>query len=94
MSMVTDTLSPLLSDAMMQETEQNLSVSCLNCLHLDFADNYQIQDPGSGLFANPRNILMTGEVFVCLLCWLYKPLIIVHILSARTVHLPILENGI
>lgn len=50
------------------ELEQNLSVSNLNCLPFAFADNGEIQDSesarGKGLFANARNILITGGTFV------------------------------
>ena len=63
-----------------RESELNLSVSCLNCLPFAFADIHQIQDPGSGLFANAQSILITGGTFVSLSCGLYKQLIIVHIL--------------
>ena len=85
------THSPLVPDATMQrESEQNLSVSCLNCLPLAFADNYQIQDSGSSLFPNFPSILITGGTFtVSLSCGLYKQLIIVHILFVRT----LLERG-
>ena len=67
MSLATDSLlSPPLPDAIQvsRQSEQNLSVSCLNCLPLAFADNRQIQDSSSGLFANARNILVTGGTFV------------------------------
>ena len=60
-------LLPSLPDAIMQvstELEQNLSVSCLNRLPLAFADNRQIQDPGSGFFGNAQYILITGGTFV------------------------------
>jgi hypothetical protein len=63
-------LSPTLPDAIMQveESGQNLSVSCFNRGHLPlaFADqkNRQIQDSGSGLFANAENILITDGTFV------------------------------
>ena len=99
MSLATDSpLSPS-SDAIMQvstESEQTLSVSYLNRLPLAFADNCQIQDFGLGLLANPQNILIAGGTFVVvsLSCGLYKQLIIVHILSARTIfYLPILGKG-
>ena len=71
--------SPSLPNAIMQvstESEKNLSVSCLNRLPLAFANNYQIQDFGSGLFSNVQNILITGGIFVRLSCGLYKQLII------------------
>ena len=92
-------LSPSLPDAIVQisrESEQNLSVSYLYCLPLAFADNHQIQDPGSGLFPNAQNILITDSIIVSLSCKLYKQLIIVHILSARiSILLPlILQKGI
>ena len=93
-------LSPLLPDAMMQvsrESEQNLSVSCLNGLLLVFVDNCQNRDFGSGLFGNPQNLLITGGTFVAvsLSCGLYEHLIIVYILSARTIFYSlILEKGI
>ena len=93
------THSPL-PDAIMQvsaESEQNVSVSCLNHLPLSFADNRQIQDTGMGLLANPQNMLITGGTFVLVnpSCGLYKQLIIVHILSARTIfYLPISGKGI
>ena len=92
-------LSPSLPDTIMQvsESERNLSVSCLKCLSSTFADNLQIQDSGLSLFANPQNLLITGGTFsVVSLYWgLYKQLIIVHILSARTISsLPILGKGI
>ena len=70
-------LSPSLPDAIMQEvsseSEQDLSVSCLNRLPLGFADNSQIQDSSSGLFGNPQNVLITGGtiVVVSLSCGLY-----------------------
>ena len=67
------------------------------CLLLAFADNGQNQDSGSGLIANPQNLLITGGTFVVvgLSCGLYEQLIIVHILSARTTfYSPILEKGI
>ena len=51
-------LSPSLPDAIMK----NLSVSYLNSFRLRcFADNRQIQDSGSGLFANTRNSLLITE---------------------------------
>ena len=82
-------LLPLLPDAIMQvprESEQDLSVSYLNCLPLAFADNFQIRDSGSGFFANAQNVLVTGGTFVVSLSYgLYKLLEIVHILSARTI---------
>jgi hypothetical protein len=93
------THSPLLPDAIMRastESEQNLSVSCLNCLPLAFTENCQIQDSGSGqgLFVNAENVLITGGIFVSLSCVLYKQLITIHILSARTTsYLPIPEKG-
>ena len=83
MSLATHTpLSPSLPNAISQELEQYLSVSCLNHLPVAFVDNSQIQDSGSGLFANAQNVLITGGTFivVCLSCLLYKQLIIVHIL--------------
>ena len=60
-------LLPLLPDAIMQvprELEQDLSVSCLNCLPLAFADNCQIRDSDSGFFADAQNVLITGGTFV------------------------------
>jgi hypothetical protein len=59
-------LSPLLPDTVMQvsESEQNLPVCCLNGLSFTFADNCQIWDSGSALFANNKNILITGGTFV------------------------------
>ena len=80
-----------------RESEQDTSVSCLNCLPLAFADNHQIRDSGSGFFANAQNILITGGTFVVvsLSYGLYKPLKIVHILSSRTIfYLPTLVKGI
>jgi hypothetical protein len=92
------THSSLSPDAMIQVSEQNLSVSYKNHSPLAFADNCQIKDSGSGLLANARNTLITGGTFVVSLsCWLYKQLIIVHILFARTMStfsLPILEKSI
>ena len=56
------------------------SLSCVNRLPLPFADNRQIQDSGSGLFANAQNILITGGTFVvCLSCGLYKRLIMIYL---------------
>ena len=46
------------------ELEQNPSVSCLHHLSLAFADDSQVQNSGSGFFANSRNILITGGTFV------------------------------
>ena len=71
------TLSPTLPDAVMQvstESEQNHSVSYLNCLPLDFADNCQIRDSVSGLFGNVQNVLIPGGNFVVVSfsCGLYK----------------------
>ena len=71
------TLSPTLPDAVMQvstESEQNHSVSYLNCLPLDFADNCQIRDSVSGLFGNVQNVLISGGNFVVVSfsCGLYK----------------------
>ena len=72
---------------------------CWNYLPLAFADNRQIQDSGSGLFAYARNTLITGGTFVVSLSCgpgLYKQLIIVHISSARTMSIfppPILGKG-
>jgi hypothetical protein len=96
-------LSPMLPDAIMQvsrESEQNLSVSCLNHLplaKLAFSDNNYIQDSGSGLFANVQNVLINGGIFIVgLSCELYKQLIVVHILSSRTIivfYPPILKKG-
>jgi hypothetical protein len=60
-------LSPLLPDAIMQlstELDQHLSVNCLNRLPSAFVYNCQIQDSDLGLFANARNILITGGTFV------------------------------
>jgi hypothetical protein len=59
-------LLPSLPDVITQvsESEQNLSVSCLNYFPLAFTDNCQIQDSSSGLFANASNILITGGTFV------------------------------
>ena len=90
-------LSPSLPNAIMQvstESEQTFSVSYLNYLPLVFTDRFQ--DSGSGLFANAQNILITGGTFIVgLFCSLYKQLMTVHILSARTIiYLPILEKGI
>ena len=90
-------LSPLLPDATIQvsmESEQNLSVSCLNLLLLVFADNLQNQESGAGLFGNAQNVLITGGTFVVvsISCELYKQLIIVHILSTRTIFY--LEKGL
>ena len=79
-------------------SEQNLSVSCLDRLPLAFADNFQSQASGPGLFPNAENILITDStiVVVCLSCGLYKQLMTVHILSARMSILPppILGKGI
>ena len=95
-------LSPSLPDAMMQvsgESEQSLSVSCLNPLAwLLLTIAWLIQDSGlasSALFANIQNLLITGGTFVVSLsCGLHKQLMIVNILSARTMfYLPILEKG-
>ena len=91
-------LSPALPDAIMQvstELEQNPSVSCLDHLPLAFPDYHQIQVSGSGLFPNAQNILITGGIIVSLSCGLYRQLVIVHILSSRTIfNLPILKKGI
>ena len=92
MSLATNSsLSPSLPDAMMQvamESEQNISVSCSNGLLLAFADNSQIQDSDSGLFAYAQNTIITGGTFVvCLSCRLYKQLLIVHILSEQCQYL-------
>ena len=60
-------LSPSVPDAITQvstESEQNISVSCLIHMLLAFADDCQIQDSGSGFFANAQNILITGGTFV------------------------------
>ena len=77
MSSATCSLSlPSLPDAIMQvstESEQNLSVSCSNYSPLAFADNCQVQDSGSSLFANVQNIVITGGTFVVSLsCRLYN----------------------
>ena len=60
--------------------------------------NFQIQDSGSGLFANSQNVLITGGTFVVTvsLSYGYKQLIIIHILSARMSIFspPVLEKGI
>ena len=80
------THSPLSSsspDTIMEvsrESEQIFSVSYLNCLPLAFADNHQIQDSSSGLFANAQNVLITGGTFVVSLsCGLFKQIIIAQI---------------
>ena len=101
MSLVTHSpLLPMLPNPIMQvsmESEQNPSVSCLSYLPLIFADNLliQVQNSGLGLFAYAQNTLITGGTFVVSLSWgLYKQLIIVYILSARTMSIfppPILE---
>jgi hypothetical protein len=69
-------LLPLSPDALMQvstESEQILSVSYFNRFPFAFADNRQIQDSGSGLFANAPNTLITGgAIDVSLSCRLYK----------------------
>ena len=79
-------------------SEQNLSVSCLDCLPLAIADNFQSQASGSCLFPNAQNIYIADSTIavVCLSCELYKQLMIVHILSARMSILPppILGKGI
>ena len=88
---------PDAKEQVFMESEQNLPVSCSNHLPLAFADSYQVQDSDSGLLANPQNILITGGTFVVvsLSCGLYKQLIIVYILFARTIfYLLILEKGI
>jgi hypothetical protein len=55
------------------ESEQDRSVSCLNCfLPMTFADNCQIQHSGSGFFPNAQNTLITGGNFVVSPCALYK----------------------
>ena len=67
MSLATDSPLAPSSDAIVQvstESEQTLSVSYLNRLPLAFADNFQIQDFGLGLLANPQNILIAGGTFV------------------------------
>ena len=93
-------LSPSLLDATMQvsrESAQNLSVSCYTVLPLAFADNCQIQDLGSRLFANTRNIFITGGTYVVSLSyWLYIWLkTIIHILSSRmSKPPPILRKGV
>ena len=59
--------SPSLPDAIMQvstESEQNLSVSCLNRLPLVFTDNCWNQGSGSGFFANAQNIVINDGTFV------------------------------
>ena len=67
--MYSATRSPLLPsapDAITQvstESEQNLSVSCLNHMLLAFTDDRQIQDSGSGFFANAQNILIADGTF-------------------------------
>ena len=90
-------LLPLLPDAIVQvsrESEQNHLVSCVKCLPLAFVEN-QNQDSG-GLFGNPQNLLITGGTFVVsFLLTVYKQLMIVHILFARTIfYLPIPEKSI
>ena len=47
------------------ESEQNLSVSCCSRFLLAFADNHQIQDSSSGLFANAPNTLTTRVSLSC-----------------------------
>ena len=60
-----------------RELEQNLSVSRLKCLPLALADDDQIRDSGSAIFANIQNLVITGGSFVVSLsCRLYKQLII------------------
>ena len=92
--------SPSVPDSIIQATEleRNPSVSCLRRLFSDFVDDLlqTSQDSGSGLFANAQNIFITGSTFVVSLsCRLYKQLMIVHILSTRTIiYLPIPERGI
>ena len=95
-------LSPPLPDhATMQasrESEQDLSVSCLSCFLLAFADNCQIQDSGLGLLANAQNVLVTGStinniVVVSLSCGPFKQLIIIYI-RAIILHLLIPGTGI
>jgi hypothetical protein len=56
-------------DSIMQaalELERNPYVSCLHRLFWAFVDDLQtrIQDSGSGMFPNARNILITGGTFV------------------------------
>ena len=78
MSLATNSpLLPSLPDATTQastESEQKLSVSCLNRFPSNFADNCQIQDSGLGLLGNPQNVLVTGGTFVVvsLSCRLHK----------------------
>ena len=90
--------SPLLPDAVMQvfrESEQNISVSCLNHLPLAFADNRHIQDSGLGPISKAQNVLITGGVIVSFFCGLYQQLIIV--LSSRTTSIifyPPIQKGI
>ena len=84
MSLATHSPSSL-PDAMIQvsmESEQSLPVSCLIRLPLAFTNNLnrQIQDSGSGIFANAKNVLITGGIFVVSYsCRLYEQLITVHI---------------
>ena len=60
-------LLPSVPDAITQastESEENISVSCLNDILLAFTYDRQVQDSGSGFFANAQNILITGGTFV------------------------------
>ena len=60
-------LLPSVPDAITQvstESEQNISVSYLNHMLLDFTNDRQIQDSGAGFFANAQNTLITGGTFV------------------------------
>ena len=83
-------------DAMqVSESEQNLSVGCLNRLTLAFTDNCQVQGyqgSRSSLFPNAQNVVISGGRFiVSLSCGRYKRLIIVHI---RMFYAPILKKRI
>ena len=98
MSLAHSPIPPMLPDGLMQESEQNLSVSYLN-LPLLLLNNCQFQVSGSGFFANAQNVLVTGGIFVQVSssCRLNETIItITYILSARTTifYPPILEKGI
>ena len=77
MSLASDNpLSPPFHDAIQvsRESEQNLC-ELLKLFALGFCYNRQIQESGSGIFANARGVIITGSTFiVSLSCRLYKQL--------------------
>ena len=54
------------------ESEQNLSVSCLNHMLLAFTDDHKIQDSGSSFCVNAQNTLIADGTFQVVVSLSYR----------------------